>query len=62
MAKKTKQYTVTIENSTNFCGIGAGGVQFAYGKAVIPEGRMCEWFKEHKGYSVEEVKEDNPKE
>ena len=53
--KAVKQYTVTVENNTNFCGIGAGGVQFAYGKATIEGERMANWFRKHKGYKVEEV-------
>lgn len=52
-----KQYKITVETNPNFCGIDAGGVQFAYGQAIIPEGRMVEWFKEHEGYTVTEVVE-----
>ena len=52
-----KQYKVTVVNNPNFCGIDAGGVQFAYGQAVIPEGRMVFWFQEHDGYEVTEVTE-----
>lgn len=37
----------------NYCGIGAGGVQFAYGKAEVCEGTVLEWYKEH-GYKVTE--------
>ena len=39
----------------NFCGIGAAGVQFAYGKAEVNEGWVLDWFKEH-GYKVTEKK------
>ena len=35
----------------NFCGVGAGGVQFAYGKAEVNEGWVLEWFRKH-GYKV----------
>lgn len=35
----------------NFCGIGAGGVQFAYGKAEVNEGWVLDWYREH-GYKV----------
>lgn len=38
-----------------FCGIGAAGVQFAYGKAEVHEGWVLDWFKEH-GYKVTEKK------
>ena len=39
-----------------YVGIGAGGVQFAYGQAVVNEGWVCDWYKE-KGYTVEEIVE-----
>jgi hypothetical protein len=53
--KTEKQYTVTVENNPNFCGIGAGGVQFANGKATVDGERMANWFRKHKGYKVEEA-------
>lgn len=37
----------------NFCGVGASGVQFAYGKAEVHEGWVLDWFREH-GYKVTE--------
>ena len=37
----------------NFCGVGAAGVQFAYGKAEVCEGWVLNWFREH-GYKVTE--------
>lgn len=37
----------------NFCGVGAAGVQFAYGKAEVCEGWVLDWYKEH-GYTVTE--------
>ena len=53
---KKKHYEVktTIED---YCGIGAAGVQFAYGKAEVYDEWVAQWFKEH-GYTVEEVKEE----
>lgn len=51
----TKQYKIKVKNNPNFCGKGAGGVQFAYGEAVLPGCRMVEWFREHEGYEVTEV-------
>ena len=39
-----------------YVGIGAGGVQFAYGRAEVNEGWVCDWYKE-KGYTVEEIVE-----
>ena len=50
-----KQFKITIEGNPNYCGIDAGGVQFAYGSAIITDGRMVDWFKEHDGYIVTEV-------
>lgn len=41
----------------NYCGIGAAGIQFAYGKAEVYDEWVAQWFKEH-GYTVEEVKEE----
>jgi hypothetical protein len=41
----------------NFCGVGAGGVQFAYGKAEVHEGWVLNWYKEH-GYKVTEKATD----
>lgn len=61
--KAIKKYEITVKGNANFCGIGAGGTQFAYGKAIIPEGTLVNWFREHQGYEVKEVTEpDQPKE
>lgn len=35
----------------DFCGVGAGGIHFAYGKAEVHEGWVLDWFREH-GYKV----------
>ena len=43
----------------NYCGVGAAGVQFAYGKAEVHEGWVLDWFREH-GYKVTE-KDAEPK-
>ena len=48
MAKKIYIVETPVEN---FCGIGAGGVQFAYGKAEAHDGWVANWYKEH-GYKV----------
>lgn len=53
--KKAKTYVVKVKNNPNFVGMGAGGVQFAYGKAENVSERMAEWFKEHEGYEVTEM-------
>lgn len=51
-----KTYVVKVKNNPKFCGKGAGGVQFANGKAEGVNERMANWFKEHKGYEVTEEK------
>ncbi|EOS75671.1 MAG: hypothetical protein OSJ60_01960 [Lachnospiraceae bacterium] len=51
-AEQPKKYTVKVTNNPKFCGIGAGGVQFANGEAKITSDRMAAWFKEHEGYEV----------
>lgn len=53
--KKITGYEIKITTNPDFCGIDAGGVQFAYGKAQISGGRMVEWFREHDGYEVTEI-------
>lgn len=47
-----KKYLVKVDSNPNYCGIGAGGVQFANGQAVIESERMAAWFREHNGYTV----------
>ena len=49
-------YIVKVKNNKEFCGIGAGGTQFANGEATVTNVRLARWFKEHPGYDVEEVK------
>ena len=56
MAKQnneTKNAKVFIVESPvkNFCGINAGGVHFAYGKAEVNEGWVLNWYCKH-GYKV----------
>ncbi len=55
MAKteKTAKTYIVETPVPDFCGVGAAGVQFAYGKAEVNEGWVLEWFKEH-GYKVTE--------
>jgi hypothetical protein len=50
MAKAEKVYIVEAPVK-NFCGVGAAGVQFAYGKAEVNEGWVLNWYREH-GYKV----------
>lgn len=52
---KEKSYRITNVNNPKFCGVDAGSIQFANGVAIIPEGRMVEWFMEHEGYKVEDI-------
>ena len=52
-----KTYIVAVNNNPAFCGIGAGGAQFAQGKATITNERLADWFRGHDGYTVTEVKE-----
>lgn len=51
-AVKPKSWIVSVNNGSTYCGIGAGGVQFANGRAEITSKRMADWFKEHEGYNV----------
>lgn len=55
--QQTKKYIVSVKDNPTYCGIGAGSVQFANGKATIHDGVMAEWFRSHDGYEVEEAKE-----
>ena len=57
MAKKVEKKYLVETPVKNYCGVGAGGIQFAYGKAEVHEGTVLEWYKEH-GYKVTEIKED----
>lgn len=58
---KIKTYTVKVIGNPDYCGVGAGGAQFAHGEATITSNRLANWFKEHKGYEVTEVKESDEK-
>ncbi len=52
---KEESWQIKIKNNPDFCGVGAGGVQFANGRAVIHSERMAQWFMEHDGYEVTEM-------
>lgn len=56
------KYIIKVETNPTFCGIDAGGVQFANGQAIIEECPLLNWFREHEGYSVEAVIEEADKE
>lgn len=53
--KKVEKTYIVETPVKGFCGIGAGGVQFAYGKAEVNAGWVLNWYKEH-GYKVTEKK------
>lgn len=38
----------------NFVGVGAGGVQFAYGRAEVNEGWVLDWYRE-RGFKVTKI-------
>ncbi len=62
MAAKKKtpiRYLIEVTANPDCCEIGAGGVQFAHGKAEITDVRMAEWYKTHKGYTVTEIYEED---
>ena len=52
------KYIIKVETNPTFCGIDAGGVQFANGQAIIEECPLLNWVREHEGYSVEAVAEE----
>lgn len=54
--KKEKEtvYKITVKDNPNYCGVGAGSLQFAYGTTTTTNGVLAEWYKEHKGYTVTE--------
>lgn len=53
-ATKTAEKVYIVETPVkDFCGVGAAGVQFAYGKAEVKDGWVLNWFREH-GYKVTE--------
>lgn len=56
--KTVKTYIITVNNNPDFCGVGAGGVQFANGTARTTRERLAAWFKERgDAYTVEEATE-----
>ena len=55
-SKKVEIKVYIVETPVkNYCGIGAGGVHFANGKAEVVEGVVLNWYKK-KGYKVTEKK------
>lgn len=40
-------------------GVGAGGVQFAYGQATVSaDSTIVGWYRQHDGYEVTEITEE----
>ena len=56
------EYIVSVKSNPEFCGEGAGGAQFAHGKARITDKWLAEWFRSHEGYEVENVAAEEPAE
>lgn len=54
------EYIVSVKSNPEFCGEGAGGAQFAHGKARITDKWLAEWFRSHEGYAVEDVAAEEP--
>lgn len=50
-----KKYIVKVTENPEYCGVGAGGAQFANGQATITNEWLANWFRSHDGYTVEEV-------
>ena len=49
--EELKTYRVKVKDNPGYCGEGAG----AHGLALITSDRLAAWFREHEGYTVEEV-------
>jgi argonaute-like protein implicated in RNA metabolism and viral defense len=50
--KSAEKWIITLTKNKNFCGIGAGSVHFAHGRAETSSKVLADWFKEHDGYEV----------
>ncbi len=56
---KVVGYEIKVIHNPNYVGVGAGGVQFAYGTAkVSADSTIVHWYREHDGYEVAEIVED----
>ena len=53
--EKVCTFEITITTGNDFCGIGAGGVQFANGKGITHSQRLANWYREHDGYEVADI-------
>lgn len=50
--KKTKLFEIRVTDNPDCCEVGAGGIQFAHGKAELGECPLLGWYREHEGYEV----------
>lgn len=50
-SKNTEKVFIVETPVKDFCGIGAGGIHFAHGRAEVHEGWVLDWYREH-GYKV----------
>lgn len=50
-----KRYKITVSSNPGYCGTDACGIQFSNGCTETDNVRAVSWFKEHKGYTVEEI-------
>lgn len=55
---KVTTYQIEVTSNPNYCGVGAGNIQFANGKAKTQRERIANWYRGHKGYKVTEVQEE----
>ena len=57
--KNIKGYRIRVKTNPNYVGVGAGGVQFAYGQATVhADSTIVGWYREHEGYEVTEITEE----
>lgn len=56
--KQATKWLVEVITNPNFCGIDAGGTQFAHGNAEITDPWLAEWFGAHEGYKVTAIADE----
>ena len=58
-SNKVVGYEIKVIHNPNYVGVGAGGVQFAYGTAkVAADSTIVHWYRDHDGYTVTEIVEE----
>lgn len=50
--KPAEKWVITLKKNKDFCGIGAGSIHFAHGKAETTSKVLADWFRSHDGYEV----------